>query len=104
MYAIIKTGGKQYRVSPGDALRVETLDAAVGATVDFDQVLMVGEGDSAKVGAPLVDGAKVSAEVLEHGRADKVHILKFRRRKHHMKRQGHRQNYTAVRITDIAGA
>jgi large subunit ribosomal protein L21 len=104
MYAIIKTGGKQYRVSPGEALRVETLDAAVGTTVDFDQVLMVGEGDSAKVGAPLVEGARVSAEVLEHGRADKVHILKFRRRKHHMKRQGHRQNYTAVRITDIAGA
>ncbi|WP_043768107.1 50S ribosomal protein L21 [Algiphilus aromaticivorans] len=104
MYAIIKTGGKQYRVSAGEALRVETLDAAVGATVDFDQVLMVGEGDSAKVGSPLVEGAKVTAEVLEHGRADKVHILKFRRRKHHMKRQGHRQNYTAVRITDIAGA
>lgn len=104
MYAIIKTGGKQYRVSAGEALRVETLDAAVGATVDFDQVLMVGEGDNAKVGAPLIEGAKVTAEVLEHGRADKVHILKFRRRKHHMKRQGHRQNYTAVRITDIAGA
>ena len=104
MYAIIKTGGKQYRVSPGEALRVETLDAAVGTTVDFDQVLMVGEGDSAKVGSPLVEGAKVTAEVLEHGRADKVHILKFRRRKHHMKRQGHRQNYTAVLITDIAGA
>ena len=104
MYAIIKTGGKQYRVSAGEALRVETLDAAVGATVDFDQVLMVGEGDSAKVGSPLVEGAKVTAEVLEHGRADKVHILKFRRRKHHMKRQGHRHNYTAVRITDIAGA
>lgn len=104
MYAIIKTGGKQYRVSPGEALRVETLDAEVGTTVDFDQVLMVGEGDSAKVGSPLVEGAKVSAQVLEHGRADKVHILKFRRRKHHMKRQGHRQNYTAVRITEIAGA
>lgn len=104
MYAIIKTGGKQYRVSKGEALRVETLDAAVGATIDFDQVLMVGEGDSATVGAPLVEGAKVSAEVLEHSRADKVHILKFRRRKHQMKRQGHRQNYTAVRITEIAGA
>ena len=104
MYAIIKTGGKQYRVSKGDALRVETLDAAVGDTIDFDQVLMVGEGEDAKVGAPLVDGAKVTAEVLEHGRGNKVHIIKFRRRKHHMKRQGHRQNYTAVRITDIAGA
>ncbi|MCK5768868.1 50S ribosomal protein L21 [Algiphilus sp.] len=104
MYAIIKTGGKQYRVSKGDALRVETLDAAVGDTIDFDQVLMVGEGEDARVGAPLVDGARVTAEVLEHGRGNKVHIIKFRRRKHHMKRQGHRQNYTAVRITDIAGA
>ena len=104
MYAVIATGGKQYRVSKGDALRVETLDAAVGDTIDFDQVLMVGEGEDARVGAPLVDGARVTAEVLEHGRGNKVHIIKFRRRKHHMKRQGHRQNYTAVRITDIAGA
>ncbi|MCI5103761.1 50S ribosomal protein L21 [Algiphilus sp.] len=104
MYAIIQTGGKQYRVKKGDALRVETLPAAVGETIEFDRVLMVGEGEEAKVGSPLVDGAKVSAEVLEHGRARKVHILKFRRRKHHMKRQGHRQNYTAVRVTDIVGA
>ncbi|MBY8965739.1 50S ribosomal protein L21 [Algiphilus sp. NNCM1] len=104
MYAIIQTGGKQYRVKKGDALRVETLPAAVGETIEFDRVLMVGEGEEAKVGSPLVDGAKVSADVLEHGRARKVHILKFRRRKHHMKRQGHRQNYTAVRVTDIVGA
>lgn len=104
MYAIIQTGGKQYRVKKGDALRVETLSAAVGETIEFHRVLMVGDGEDAKVGAPLVDGAKVSAEVLEHGRARKVHILKFRRRKHHMKQQGHRQNYTAVRVTDIVGA
>lgn len=104
MYAIIRTGGKQYRVRQGEALRVESLEAQVGDTVDFDEVLMVGEGDEARVGSPTVDGAKVRAEVLEHGRGDKIRIIKFRRRKHHMKRQGHRQNYTAVRVTEIVGA
>lgn len=104
MYAIIKTGGKQYRVTKGEAFRIETVEGAVGGTVEFDEVLMVGEGESAKFGAPFVEGAKVQAEVLEHGRGDKVKIVKFRRRKHHMKTQGHRQNYTAVRITDIVGA
>lgn len=105
MYAIIKSGGKQYRVQSGEQLRVETLVAEVGAAVSFDQVLMVGAGDSARVGAPLVAGAKVTATVVAHGRGDKVRIFKLRRRKHYQKSQGHRQNYTEVRIDDIvAGA
>lgn len=101
MYAIIETGGKQYRVAEGQTLKIEKLEVEAGHTVDFDRVLMVGEGESARVGAPLVDGAKVVAEVLKHGRADKIRIIKFRRRKHHMKRQGHRQYYTQVKITKI---
>jgi large subunit ribosomal protein L21 len=105
MYAIIKTGGKQYRVSSGEQVRVETLAADVGAAVAFDQVLLVGAGDAVRVGAPLVAGAKVKATVLGHGRGDKVKIFKLRRRKHFQKSQGHRQNYTEVRIDDIvAGA
>ena len=103
MYAIIRTGGKQYRVSEGDTLRVETLEAKAGDSVEFDQVLMVGEGESVKIGTPLVDGGKVTAKVKAHGRGDKVEIIKFRRRKHHMKRMGHRQNYTEVEITGISG-
>lgn len=105
MYAIIKTGGKQYRVSSGEQVRVETLAADVGAAVAFDQVLLVGAGDAVRVGAPLVAGAQVKATVLGHGRGDKVKIFKLRRRKHFQKSQGHRQNYTEVRIDDIvAGA
>ena len=105
MYAIIKTGGKQYRVRSGEQLRVEALPADVGAAVSFDQVLMVGEGDAVRVGAPLVDGAAVKATVLGHGRGDKLRIFKLRRRKHSQKTQGHRQGYTEVRIDDIvAGA
>ncbi|AGA31873.1 LSU ribosomal protein L21p [Thioalkalivibrio nitratireducens DSM 14787] len=103
MYAIIATGGKQYRVAEGDLIRIEKLEADVGSTVDFDRVLMVGEGEDVRVGAPLVDGGKVTATVESHGRGDKVHIIKFRRRKHHRKQMGHRQYYTAVRITGIAG-
>ncbi len=103
MYAIIATGGKQYRVAEGDLLRIEKLEADVGSDVDFDQVLLVGEGDDVRVGAPLVEGGKVTATVDHHGRGDKVHIIKFRRRKHHRKQMGHRQYYTAVRITGIAG-
>jgi large subunit ribosomal protein L21 len=103
MYAIIKTGGKQYRVKSGEQLRVESLSADVGAPVSFDQVLAVGEGDAVRVGAPLVSGAKVQATVLSHGRGDKVRIFKLRRRKHFQKSQGHRQNYTEVRIDDIVG-
>ena len=105
MYAVIKTGGKQYRVASGEQVRVESLPADVGAAISFDQVLMVGEGDQVSVGAPLVSGAKVQATVLSHGRADKVKIFKLRRRKHYQKSQGHRQSYTEVRIDDIvAGA
>lgn len=101
MYAIIETGGKQYRVAPGQVLKIEKLEAEAGATVDFDRVLMIGKGETVRVGAPLVDGAKVSAEVIKNGRADKIRIIKFRRRKHHMKHQGHRQYYTQVKITAI---
>ena len=101
MYAVVKTGGKQYRVSEGDRLRVETLVAEAGDSVQLDTILMVGEGDNVKVGTPTVSNASVTAKVIDHGRADKVKILKFRRRKHHMKRMGHRQNYTEVEITGI---
>ncbi len=103
MYAIIKTGGKQYRVQSGVQLRVEALPAEVGAAVSFDQVLLVGEGDAVKVGAPFVAGAAVKATVVSHGRGEKVRIFKLRRRKHFQKSQGHRQSYTEVRIDDIKG-
>jgi large subunit ribosomal protein L21 len=100
-YAVIKTGGKQYRVQQGDVLRVELLDAEEGANVSFDQVLLVGSGESVNVGAPTVAGATVSATVRRHGRADKIRIIKFRRRKHHKKQMGHRQHFTEVEITGI---
>ena len=103
MYAVVKTGGKQYRVESGEQLRVETLPAQVGAAVSFDQVLAVGKGDTVRVGTPLLAGAAVKATVLAHGRGDKVRIFKLRRRKHFQKSQGHRQNYTEVRIDDIVG-
>ena len=102
MYAVVKTGGKQYRVSAGQKLKVEQIPADVGAEVTLDQVLMVGEGESVKVGAPLVAGATVKCTVVSHGRHDKVKIFKMRRRKHYQKRQGHRQNYTELRIDTIA--
>jgi len=101
MYAVIKTGGKQYRVSEGQTLRVEKLDAEAGANVEFDQVLMVADGDSVKVGTPLVSGGKVTAEITSQGRGDKVKIVKFRRRKHYRKQAGHRQYFTEVKITGI---
>jgi len=103
MYAVIKTGGKQYRVSEGDTLRVEKLDAGAGDAVEFAEVLMVGEGDDVRIGTPIVDGSKVTAMVKQHGRGKKVEIIKFRRRKHHLKRMGHRQQYTEVEITGISG-
>jgi large subunit ribosomal protein L21 len=103
MYAVIKTGGKQYRVESGAQVRVESLVADVGAAVSFDEVLLVGGGDTVKVGAPLVSGAKVKATVVAHGRGEKVKIFKMRRRKHYQKSQGHRQNYTEVRIDEIQG-
>ena len=102
MYAVIKTGGKQYRVSAGQKLKVEQIPAEVGAEITLDQVLMVGEGESVKVGAPLVAGASVKCTVVSHGRHDKVKIFKMRRRKHYQKHQGHRQNYTELRIDTIA--
>ena len=101
MYAVIKSGGKQYRVESGKQVRVESLSADVGAAVAFEEVLLVGTGDSVKVGAPRVSGAKVKATVVAHGRGEKVKIFKLRRRKHYQKSQGHRQNYTEVRIDDI---
>lgn len=101
MYAIIETGGKQYRVAEGQLLKVEKLDVEAGQSIDFDRVLVVGEGEQIRVGAPLVAGAKVIAEVVKHGRLGKIRIIKFRRRKHHMKRQGHRQYFTEVKITKV---
>ena len=104
MYAVIKTGGKQYRVAPGESLKVESLVADVGAAISFEEVLLVANGDSIKVGAPRVAGAVVKAEVTAHGRGDKIRIIKHRRRKHYHKEQGHRQNFTAIKITEIVGA
>lgn len=101
MYAVIVSGGKQHRVQEGEILRLEKLEVATGDTVQFDQVLLVANGGNVTIGAPLVSGALVKAEVLSHGRADKVTIIKFRRRKHSLKRQGHRQWYTDVKITGI---
>ena len=101
MYAIIRTGGKQYRVQSGEQLRVEAIRAEVGSTVSLEEVLLVGTGEGVKVGAPFVSGAKVKATVVSHGRGDKVRIFKLRRRKHYQKTQGHRQAYTELRIDDI---
>ncbi|HAN79868.1 MAG: 50S ribosomal protein L21 [Gammaproteobacteria bacterium] len=101
MYAVIETGGKQHRVIEGELIRVEKIEAETGSIIDFDRVLMVGEGEAVKVGTPVVEGAKVSAQVVQHGRGSKVSILKFKRRKHHMKRQGHRQWFTEIKITGI---
>ena len=103
MYAVIKTGGKQYRVVAGEKLKIEQIPADVGAEITLDQILMVGEGEAVKIGTPLVEGATVKATVISHGRHDKVKIFKMRRRKHYQKRQGHRQNYTEIQIGDIAG-
>ena len=102
MYAVIQTGGKQYRVSEGDKLLVEKLGAEEGASVDLDKVLMIANGEDIKIGTPYVDGGKVTATVKAHGRGKKVNIIKFKRRKHHMKRQGHRQWYTELEITGIS--
>jgi|TARA_B110000240_G_C13433628_1_gene424858 large subunit ribosomal protein L21 len=102
MYAVIATGGKQYRVEQGDVLRVEKLNVEEGGIVDFDQVLMMGTGESVSIGAPYIDGGKVSAEVRAHGRAKKIEIIKFKRRKHHRKQMGHRQSYTELVIKEIS--
>jgi large subunit ribosomal protein L21 len=101
MYAVIKTGGKQYRVSPGEKIKVEQLSAGIGSQVNLD-VLMVADGDKISIGAPLVAGATVQATVVSHGRHDKVHIFKMRRRKHYQRHGGHRQNYTEIQIGAIS--
>lgn len=102
MYAVIKTGGKQYRVAVGEKLKIEQIPAEVGSQIELDQVLMIG-GDTVRIGAPLIEGATVKATVVEQGRHPKVKIFKMRRRKHYQKRQGHRQNYTAIQIDAING-
>lgn len=104
MYAVIATGGKQYRVSEGSVLRIEKLEAEAGADVEFGQVLLVGQGEQVKVGTPFLDGGKVVATVQGHGKGDKVRIVKFRRRKHYLRQGNHRQPYTEVKVTSIVGA
>ena len=101
MYAVIVTGGKQYRVKEGQRLKVESLAVEPGQSIDFDNVLMVADGDDIKIGKPSISGASVTASVLEHGRGDKIKIVKFRRRKHSRTQMGHRQNYTQVKIEKI---
>ncbi len=103
MYAVIKTGGKQYRVAAGEKLKIEQIPADIGAEIVLDQVLLVADGDNLKMGKPLVSGASVQAKVLTQGRHDKVRIFKLRRRKHYQKHHGHRQNFTEIEITGITG-
>jgi large subunit ribosomal protein L21 len=102
MYAVIKTGGKQYRVTSGETLKIETLQGDVGSAVVLNKVLMVADGDDLSVGKPLLSGASVTATIVSHGRGDKIRIFKMKRRKHYQKRQGHRQNYTEIRIDGIS--
>jgi large subunit ribosomal protein L21 len=102
MYAVIKTGGKQYRVTKGETLKIETVAGDVGSAITLDKVLMVGDGDKVSVGKPLLNGAAVKATIVSHGRGDKVKIFKMKRRKHYQKHQGHRQNYTEIRIDGIS--
>ena len=102
MYAVISTGGKQYRVTKDGVLRIEKLEAEAGATVEFGQVLLVGEGASVKLGNPLVAGSKVVATVVRHGKGAKVSIVKFRRRKHYLRQKNHRQPFTEIKVTDIS--
>ncbi len=103
MYAVIESGGKQHRVTEGEILQLEKLDAAAGDKVKFDKILMVGEGESVKVGTPYVEGGQVEAEVLKQGRGSKVNVIKFNRRKNYRRKQGHRQPFTEVKITGIKG-
>ena len=103
MYAVISTGGKQYRVSEGQVLRIEKLEADAGANVEFDKVLLVGSGDQVKIGAPFLSGGKVTATVQSHGKGDKKVIVKFRRRKHYLRQGTHRQPFTEVKVTGIVG-
>ena len=101
MYAVVKTGGKQYKVAPGENLKVEQIPADVGAEVILDQVLLVSEGEAVRLGQPTVAGATVKATVVAHGRGEKIRIFKMRRRKHYQKHQGHRQNYTELSVESI---
>ncbi|HEY9201786.1 MAG TPA: 50S ribosomal protein L21 [Gammaproteobacteria bacterium] len=103
MYAVVKTGGKQYKVAQDEYLKVEKLEGNEGDTIELDQVLMIADGDKLKIGSPMIDGGKVTATILSHGRHKKVEIMKFRRRKHHQKRTGHRQYYTEIKVTGING-
>ena len=103
MYALIKTGGKQFKVAAGEKIKVEQLPADVGAEITLDQVLMVGEGESVRIGTPMITGATVTAKVVAHGRGPKIKIFKMRRRKHYQKHQGHRQNFTEIQISGIVG-
>lgn len=102
MYAVIKTGGKQYKVSVGEKLKVEQIPAELDSQIVLNEVLMIADGDAVKVGSPFVEGAEVKATVIAHGRGEKIRIFKMRRRKHYQKRQGHRQNFTEIRIDAIA--
>jgi large subunit ribosomal protein L21 len=102
MHAVIKTGGKQYRVAAGDKLNIETLPLEAGAIVEFNDVLMLGDGTTVEIGAPYVPGARVTATVLMHGRGEKIRVIKFKRRKHYRRQMGHRQNYTRVEITGVS--
>jgi len=101
MYAVIKTGGKQYKVAPGHTLKIDKLKAEIGDNIEFNDVLMVGNEADIRIGAPILDDGKVTATVLNQARAKKIKIIKFKRRKHHMKQMGHRQDYTEVRITGV---
>lgn len=103
MYAVIESGGKQHRVVPGERLRLEKLDVAEGNSVNFDKVMMIADGNDIRVGTPYVEGGKVTAEVIGHGRARKINVIKFIRRKQYRKQAGHRQSYTEVEIKEITG-
>ncbi len=104
MYAVIMNGGKQYRVKEGQSIKLEKLAMDAGTTIEFDKILMVSDGEKTQVGAPYLQGCTVKADVVGHGRAEKIKIIKFKRRKHHLKRMGHRQWYTEVKITGIEAA
>ncbi len=103
MYAVIKSGGKQHRVEAGEVLRLEKLDASEGETINFDKVMMIGEGENIQIGTPFVVGGAVTAEVVSHGRGDKITIIKMRRRKHYRRQAGHRQSFTEIKIKEISG-
>jgi len=102
MYAVIVSGGKQYRLQEGETVKLEKIEAEIGSSINFDQILLVADGENVKIGQPVVEGAKVTAEILSQGRRKKIKILKFKRRKHHMKQMGHRQWFTEVKITGIS--